>query len=148
MRTISKASEAISGKATELLPLPENTTNLPVPVCPVNLSPAMSEKNFCEYRGQYHTDYTLPSEYFLPDVERPEGLKVHSLDFTYLFHKSIDNPDFRLMGEGQQIRRIEADANTTPTLAEMDHAQLKRQIGEETEVLIREQKRLRIALGK
>lgn len=147
MRTISKASDAISGKATELLPLPEDTSKLPVPVCPVNLSPAMSEKNFCEYRGHYHTDHTLPSEYFLPDVERPEGLEVHSLDLTYLFHKSIDNPDFRLMGEGQQIRRIEADANTTPTLAEMDHAQLKRQIGEETEVLISEQKRLRAALG-
>ena len=148
MRTISKASDAISGKATELLPLPEDASKFPVPVCPVNLSPAMSEKNFCEYRGQYHTDYTLPSEYFLPDVERPDGLKVHALDFTYLFHKSIDNPDFRLMGEGQQIRRIEEDANTTPTFVEMDHAQLKRQIGEENEVLISEQKRLRIALGK
>ncbi len=148
MRTISKASDAISGKATELLPLPEDTSRLPVPVCPVNLSPAMSEKNFCEYRGHYHTDYTLPSEYFLPDVERPDGLKGHALDFTYLFHKSIDNPDFKLMGEGQQIRRIEVEDKTTPTLADMDPARLKRQIGEESEVLISEQKRLRIALGK
>jgi hypothetical protein len=148
MRTISKASDAISGKATELLPLPEDTSKLPLSVCPVNLSPAMSEKNFCEYRGHYHTDYTLPSEYFLPDVERPDGLKVHALNFTYLFHKSIGNPDFRLMGEGQQIRRIEGDANTTPTFAEIDHTQLKRQIGEENEVLISEQMRLRIALGK
>jgi hypothetical protein len=38
MRTISKASDAISGKATELLPLPEDTSKLPVPLCPVNLS--------------------------------------------------------------------------------------------------------------
>jgi hypothetical protein len=148
MRTISKASDAISGKATELLPLPEDTSKLPVPVCPVKLSPAMSGKNFCEYRGHYHTDYTLPSEYFLPDVERPDGLKLHALDFTYLFHKTIDNPDFRLMGEGQQIRRIEGDANTTPTFAEMDDALLKRLTGDEGEVLISEQRRLRIALGR
>jgi hypothetical protein len=47
------------------------------------------------------------------------------------------------MGEGQQIRRIEEDA---PTLS-LDPAKLKRQIGEENEVLIREQKRLRTALG-
>ncbi len=144
MRTISKASDAISGKATELLPFPEDTSKLPVPVCPANLSAAMSGKNFCEYRGHYHTDYTLPSEYFLPEVERPDGLKVHALDFTYLFHKNIDNPDFRLMGEGQQIRRIEGD--DSPTLR-LDPARLKRQIGEENEVLISEQKRLRAALS-
>lgn len=148
MRTIGKASDTVSGKATELLPLPEDHSKLPVPDCPVRLSDAMSDKNFCEYRGHYHTDYTLPSEYFLPDVERPTGLKVHSLDFTYLFHKSVDNPDYRLMGEGQQIRRIDGAIEGTPTLNETGYLHLKRLTGEEEEVLISEQKRLRMVLGR
>jgi hypothetical protein len=148
MRTISKASDAISGKATELLPLPEVTSELSVPVCPVNLSPAMSEKNFCEYRGQYHTDYTLPSEYFLPAVERPDGLKVHSLDFTYLFHKSINNPDFRLIGEGQQIRRVGGDAIEGESFEHVGELLTKRRLGEEDEVLISEHERLQKVLDR
>jgi hypothetical protein len=148
MRTIDKASDAVSGKATELLPLPADCSEMPVSECPVKLSPAMSDKNFCEYRGRYHTDYTLPPEYFLPDVERPEGLKVHTLDFTYLFHKSIDNPDYRLMGEGQQIRRVTGDADEVPTLNDFDYIRLKRLTGEEEEVLISEHKRLKAALGR
>jgi hypothetical protein len=148
MRTISKASDAISGKATELLPLPEVVSKLPVPVCPVNLSPAMSEKNFCEYRGHYHTDYTLPSEYFLPVVERPDGLKVHSLDFTYLFHKSINNPDFRLMGEGQQIRRIGGNAIEGESFEHGGELLTKRRLGEEDEVLISDHERLQKVLDR
>lgn len=148
MRTIGKASDTISGKATELLPLTEDISSLPVLACPVKLSSAMSDKNFCEYIGHYHTDYTLPSKYFLPNVERPEGVKIHSLDFTYLFHKSIDNPDHRLMGEGQQIRQIEANYDETLDLNKMTYPQLKRLMGEEEEVLISEHNRLRIALAK
>jgi hypothetical protein len=148
MRTIDKASDAVSGKATELLPLPTDRSEMPVRECPVKLSPAMSDKNFCEYRGRYHTDYTLPSEYFLPDVERPEGLKVHTLDFTYLFHKSVDNPDYRLMGEGQQIRRVTGDDDEVPTLNDLDYVRLKRLTGNEEEVLISEHKRLKAALGR
>lgn len=147
MRTISMASNAASGKATELLPLPEDRSNLPVSECPVKLSHAMSDKNFCEYRGHYHTDYTLPSEYFLPNVKRPDELKIHSLDFTYLFRKSIDNPDFRLMGEGQQIRRIDGEVEETPTLHDVGYLQLKKLMGEDEEVLISEHQRLRIALS-
>ncbi len=148
MRTIDKASDAVSGKATELLPLPPDRSEMPVRECPVKLSPAMSDKNFCEYRGRYHTDYTLPSEYFLPDVGRPEGLKVHTLDFTYLFHRSVDNPDYRLMGEGQQIRRVTGEADEVPTLNDLDYVRLKRLTGEEEEVLISEHKRLKAALGR
>lgn len=148
MRTIDKASVAVSGKATELLPLSDDRSELPVPECPVKLSDAMSDKNFCEYKGRYHTDYTLPSEYFLPDVERPAGLTVHSLDFTYLFHKSIANPDFRLMGEGHQIRRIDGDGEQAQNFNERVYPQLKRLTGEEEEVFISENPRLRIALEK
>lgn len=148
MRTIDKASVAVSGKATELLPLPDDHRELPIPECPVKLSDAMSDKNFCEYRGRYHTDYTLPSEYFLPDVERPKRLKVHLLDFTYLFHKSIANPDFRLMGEGHQIRRIDGDGEQTLAFNESVILQLKRLTGEEEEGFISEHPRLRVALGR
>jgi hypothetical protein len=148
MRTIDKASVAVSGKATELLPLPDDHSELPIPECPVKLSDAMSDKNFCEYRGRYHTDYTLPSEYFLPDVERPKGLKVHSLDFTYLFHKSIANPDFRLMGEGHQIRRIDRAGEQSLDFNESVILQLKRLTGEEDEGFISEHPRLRVALGR
>jgi hypothetical protein len=147
MRTISKASETVSGKATELLPLPDDLSTLPVSECPVKLSDSMSDKNFCEYRGNYHTDYTLPSEYFLPDVERPKGLKVHSLDFTYLFHKNLDNPDFRLMGDGHQIRRIDGSGEEIMPLNERRYLQLKHLTGEAEEGLISEHHRLRTALA-
>jgi hypothetical protein len=84
----------------------------------------------------------------LPDVARPEGLKVHSLDFTYLFHKSLDNPDFRLMGEGHQIRRIDGDGELALTFQERDYLQPKQLTGEEEEVFISEHPRLRAALGR
>lgn len=104
MQTIQMASHTVSGKATELLPLPSDLSKLAVTKCPVALPRTLKEKNFCEYLGYYHTDYTLPSEYFLPHVERPEGLKVHGLDFTYLFNQDIENPDFVRMGQGRRIR--------------------------------------------
>jgi hypothetical protein len=109
MRTIHNASNATSGKATELLPLPTDPSELPVASCPIKLPADLVEKNFCEYLGRYHTDYTIPSEYFLPDVERPANLKTHVLDFTYLFDDSIYNPDFVRMGEGRRIRTDNAD---------------------------------------
>jgi hypothetical protein len=145
MRTIGMASDAVSGKATELLPLPSDHGSLPVPECPVKLSDKVADKNFCEYRGYYHTDYTLPSEYFLPDVERAVGVKAHTLDFTYLFNRDVDNPDFRLMGEGHQIR---AAPGRDEALARDDYqaARLKQLRGDAEEVLIDEHRRLVDAL--
>jgi hypothetical protein len=104
MRTINNASDAVSGKATRLLPIPTDDAGRPVATCPVPLQPMLTDKNFCEYWGGYHTDYTVPSEYFRPDVERSAGLPEHLLDFTYIFHKSIDNPDHTTTGEGRRIR--------------------------------------------
>jgi len=63
MRTIDMAANAVSGKATELLPGPTGMAE-----CPVKLSKKVHDKNYCEYKGYYHTDYTLPSEYFSPDI--------------------------------------------------------------------------------
>jgi hypothetical protein len=102
MRTISLASRGPSGPATELMRLPSDLAGYPR--CPVSLPTALADKNYCEYSGQYHTDVTLPSAYFRPDVLRPDGLPVHQLDFTYLFDESLDNPDFDRMGHGIQIR--------------------------------------------
>ncbi len=145
MRTIEMASESVSGKATELLPLPPERGSLPVPRCPVNLSAKVSDKNFCEYRGYYHTDYTLPSEYFQPDVERPAGVCPHTLDFTYLFHRDVDNPDFRLMGEGHQIRSVPG-RDEAVARDDQEAALLKQQRGDAEEVLIDEHRRLIDAL--
>jgi len=104
MRTIWGASTAVSGKATELLPLPHDLAMLPVSKCPAELPRFLVEKNYCTYQGYYHTDVTLPSDYFLPDVKRPQHVKPIELDFTYLFRRDIDNPAFKSMGEGSRIR--------------------------------------------
>jgi hypothetical protein len=110
MRTIAIASNAVSGKATELMRLPADPAELPIRKCPVDLPAFLKDKNFCSYRGFYHTDYTLPSEYFLSDVERPHWVKPHQLDFTYLFAEEGDNPDFVTMGSGRRVRRIDGAA--------------------------------------
>jgi hypothetical protein len=73
-----------------------------------------SDKNCREYQGHYHTDITLPSEYFRPDVERPGDLGLHTLDFTYIYEKDIDNPDHFTMGVGERVREGE------PVRAETD----------------------------
>ena len=104
MKTIAKASEGVSGKATYLLPIPHDPSQMPVQECPVKLSKQLADKNFCEYEGYYHTDITIPSEYFTSDIERPTSQSVHRLDFTYLFDNSLDNPDNRSMATGIQIR--------------------------------------------
>jgi len=117
MLTIDNALDAISGKATELLPLSESLSELPIKNCPVKLPNVLLGKNFCEYRGYYHTDYTLPSEYFSSAVERPPNLQPHRLDFTYLFDASVDNPDHERMFIGQQIRIAPGDTSETSELA-------------------------------
>jgi hypothetical protein len=99
MRTIDMASETISGRATNLI----NSTRDGAP-CPRELPPSLATKNCHEYLGYYHTDYTLPSDYFRSDVERPPHVRARHLDFTYLFANEVANPDYRRMGEGRKIR--------------------------------------------
>jgi hypothetical protein len=53
------------------------------------------------YRGQYHTDETIPAGYFAPSADRPAGLVDRDLYFTYL-HRTSD-PDYESMGLGQEI---------------------------------------------
>jgi hypothetical protein len=123
MQTISLASDATSGKARELLSV-SNDRDGKKPECPIRLPTALFDKNHCEYAGYYHTDYTLPSEYFLPDVTRPESIERRLLDFTYLFHKHVDNPDHWTMGEGQRIR---SDSQVPKTASDEDNVDYKRE---------------------
>lgn len=102
MRTISLASDAVSGKATELMPMPES--DLPSPQCPIELPTFLANKDFRYYKGYYHTDFTLPSEYFLPAVERPTHCKARTLEFTYMFDTDLENPDYLTMGAGRRVR--------------------------------------------
>jgi hypothetical protein len=101
MRTIAKASDTVSGKATELIDLSGTAHAI---TCPIKLPPQLEGKDYCNYKGQYHTDITIPSEYFLPDIERPKNLMDHTLDFTYMFDSNIDNPDFIRMGKGRVVK--------------------------------------------
>jgi hypothetical protein len=98
MRTIDKASDSVSGKATELIPVDESHS------CPIKLPPNLIGKDCSIYKGYYHTDITIPSEYFTSDIERPKNSEVHTLDFTYLHDKDVSNPAFITMGEGRKIR--------------------------------------------
>jgi hypothetical protein len=102
MTTINKASESVSGKATFLVRVPEIAKERPG--CPVQLPNSLSTFDHCGYEGFYHTDYTIPSEYFRPDIVRPADAEPFQLDFTYLFHDALDNPDHDRMGEGRRIR--------------------------------------------
>jgi hypothetical protein len=147
MRTIGLASDTISGKATELLPRGHERGGK-IKECPVDLPSFLATKNFCEYRGYYHTDYTLPSEYFLPDVARPKGLKIHKLDFTYLFDKRLDNPDFFLLGEGRRIRSGRSAAAASKTDDARRQKVEKRRRGVEISIYINRYARLAQAIGR
>ena len=76
MRTIAKASDAVTGKATELITLPDDPASRPPEGCPVSLPKFLAGKDHRRYLGYYHTDITVPSEYFLPDVTRPASIKA------------------------------------------------------------------------
>lgn len=104
MKTIDQAAAAVSGPATYLL----DRVDGQVP-CPVELPKDLLKKDYCTYAGWYHTDVTVPSDYFRASVERPGDVELLDLDFTYLFDRAMENPDHITMGEGMQIRHAAAD---------------------------------------
>lgn len=105
MKTITKASDAVSGKATELLPLSVTSIDHgPPTACPFSLPDGLASYDPRYYKGYYHTDITIASEYFIPDVKRPSQCKAQTLEFTYLYDKSFENPDYITMGIGRQVR--------------------------------------------
>lgn len=104
MKTIQGASDGVSGRATELIPLSGTEAAL-LPRCPVSpLSGSLAGMNHCTYQGYYHTDQTLPADYFQPGEERPHDAQPHTLDFTYLFVNEMDNPAFETMSAGIPVR--------------------------------------------
>jgi len=138
MATIHRASNGPSGKATRLLPLKGAERS-----CPVEIPPALREFDPSHYEGFYHTDFTIPSEYFRPDVLRPKDVHPLDLDFTYLYNKDLDNPDYDRMGEGRRIM-VEGRSGIVPTQSER---YMKRLRGLETEVRIDDVPRLKKALS-
>jgi hypothetical protein len=141
MQTIALASDGPSGKATSLVPRPSGTG---LSKCPVTLPAALADKDYCGYQGWYHTDYTLPAEYFISDVERPAPVRTHKLDFTYLFDHSLDNPDFNRMGRGKIIRDPTPSTAAELRVVYRSHKRLR---GEASEVEIDHVPRLLEALG-
>ena len=110
MRTIAMASDAVSGKATELINAEANQKQ----TCPIALPKQLIGSDCSHYKGYYHTDITLPSEYFKPGIERPADCKTHSLDFTYLYDNDLKNPDHITMGTGRRIRKSTKEQKYTP----------------------------------
>ena len=143
MRTIDKASDAVSGKATKLIPRTPEDGDLPLR-CPIPLPASLQGKNHCEYEGLYHTDITLPQEFFFPSIERPTDLPIHRLDFTYLFDRSLNNPDHLMAGVGLQIRET-ATAEDVQGIASYRFEKGRR--GIEAEVAVENEPLLREALG-
>jgi len=109
MKSIDNASEACSGKATTL-----TATHYEPGKCPFTLPAKLADKSTDEYLGHYHTDHTLPSTYFRPDVERPSDLTTHVLDFTYLHRPGADNPAYQTMGHGLRIRHDDSSTAEVP----------------------------------
>jgi hypothetical protein len=113
MQTIHLAADGPSGKATYLLPRSSDT-----PPPPVDLTSYLSGMEHRHYHGYYHTDMTLPSEYFVPDELRASDLDPFELDFSYLFESSIHNPDYKAMGLGRRIRMSPGHVGTKCPLAQ------------------------------
>jgi hypothetical protein len=106
MMTINGAHDAPSGKATWLRKLDQRNYDALTPKCPFAsaVPPRLQLMDYKNYDGWYHTDVTVPSDYFHPDMDRPASVERKHLDFTYLFNDSIENPDFETTGLGGRIR--------------------------------------------
>jgi len=102
MQTIARAAQTESGPATWLQEAA--MSEVPLLPCPVTLPGPLVGKNHCEYKGWYHTDESLPAEYFGPAVLRPTQQEAKGLDLSYLFHSGTENFDHPSMGPGRQIR--------------------------------------------
>jgi hypothetical protein len=145
MKTIANAAPTVSGKATELLPAQPIDSEIK---CPVELPPDLKGKSHCVYRGHYHTDYSIPSEYFVPDSARPKETPEHRLDFTYMFDDRTANPAHTTMGQGQRARgRTTNTSRLREQICTGEDAITKEAKALEEEVAIASNKRLLESLG-
>jgi hypothetical protein len=102
MLTINRSSATVSGRATCLRPRVERAGDS-VPPCPIAPLPReLAGTDWTTYLGWYDTDFTIPSAYFRPDVERPADQPRLELDFSYLFDES--SIDYHRTGPGVRIR--------------------------------------------
>src|SRR5437870_12460416 len=87
MHTINKASYSQSGRclwprATSLM---REGPDSPCPFPLIASDGVLEGMNWTTYLGWYHTDVTVPSEYFLSDQGRPQTIEFPiALDFSYL----------------------------------------------------------------
>lgn len=127
MRTIRNASNAPSGRATELHSRAEHEGKHAVATCPVALPSELADRDYCRYRGYYHTDHTIPSVYFTPEVERPASVPFFDdLDFTYLYLNDVDNPAYETMAAGVPVRA--SRGGTRPSLGSRSYKSVFRTI--------------------
>jgi hypothetical protein len=104
MQTIAAASDVNGRKATRLCPRPAGVGDPIYRDRTISIRKSLLQYDYRRYEGDYHTDQTIPSEYFRADIARPIDLPNHDLDFTYLLDASEDNFDHVKMGEGRRIR--------------------------------------------
>jgi hypothetical protein len=105
MHTIQNASYRSSGACT----WPRATSLMregPDSTCPFPLiasDSALKTMSWTTYAGWYHTDVTIPSEYFQPEQDRPAAIQVPiALDFSYLHSKR--EADYKKLAVGELIK--------------------------------------------
>lgn len=129
MQTIDNAATVRGRRATRLCPRPEGSSDAALGGKPIDLK-QFAKFDPRRYEGDYHTDFTIPSPYFTPALERPDQT-VFDLDFTYLWSPTEGGFDHSTMGEGVPI----ADTEPTSTQSRPDDAlQARLRIVHEEEV--------------
>lgn len=103
MQTINSASRVPGTPATRLCPRPPDLLDPIIrgKACPIRKT--LAGFDYRKYKGDYHTDQTVPSIYFSPAVAKPLGAPEYDLDFTYLFDSDVSNFDYTTMGEGRPV---------------------------------------------
>jgi hypothetical protein len=103
MLTIAQAQRTADGTATRLLPMPPEERDELTEACPFHetkLPRLLEDRDYREYAGWYHTDWTVPSDYFQPAARRPDDIEEMRLDFRYLYDDSPENLAHQTMGRG------------------------------------------------
>lgn len=118
MLTISRASTGPHAPATYLVKRATAPQTAREHRVAKHLPKALEDKEFRLYRGQYHTDWTVPSVYFHPRVKAPEAEPI-DLDFTYLYDDDIENIDHITMGVGRRVRDDQAQGLERPARREL-----------------------------
>ena len=68
----------------------------------MKLEGSIQGKNYVEYAGLYHTDYTIRSNFFVPGDGIPNQPPLESLDLTYLYRETQGDEDFQEMTRGYE----------------------------------------------